>query len=370
MKVIQMIDSLGTAGTEKMVLLLARKCAEIGAPFSVISLADDTDSDISREIRALNGRVFNFPSEKLLDLKRIISIRNLLRQEKFDLVHSYLTFSNIVGCLAGRMAGVPVICSLRNLGDTPMYTRPGRRFIETICLNLFASRVMGNGYAIAEVHSRRVKTGNIDVIPNAAEIPEKLSSEERITVRKDLIGDSSRPVVISVGRLIPSKGFTELITSIALVRERIPEIVLLIAGDGIEMEKLSKQVESLGLSDHIKLLGYRKDVHRLLQASDVYASASSSEGMSVAILEGMAAGLPVVATDVGDAARVVVEGTGIVISNNAPELIASSLTSILVPNGTSVKMGHAARDHIRENYSPEVWIKKIFSLYKKTIEED
>ncbi len=368
LNVVQMIDSLGAGGAEKMVLLLARKSAQAGIPFSVISLSGDEETDIAREIRGVNGRVFHFPAGKMLDVKRILSIGNLLRQEKFDLVQTYLTYSNIVGSLAGILSGVPVICSLRNVDEAPEYSHPGRRFIETLCLNLFAARVMGNGYAIAKAHSKRVITRAIDVIPNATMVPDPISSDERNALRSKMAGDISRPLVISVGRLIHQKGYPELISSIAFVREKIPAVILLIAGEGAGRENLEHQIERMDLVNNVKLLGYRNDIQRLLQACDVFVSASLFEGMSVAILEAMAAGLPVIATDVGDASRVIVENTGIVVPTRQPACLAESITSILMDRETGVRMGAAGRARVLDHYSPDAWFIHIYDLYEKTIQ--
>jgi glycosyltransferase involved in cell wall biosynthesis len=367
LNVVQMIDSLGAGGAERMVLLLARKCTQAGIPFTVISLSGGEETDIAREIRAVNGRVFHFPARKMMDVKRILSIRNLLRQEKVDLVQTYLTYSNVVGSLVGMLSGIPVICSLRNVDEAPEYFHPGRRFIETICLNLLATRVMGNGYAIAQAHSKRVRARVIDVIPNATMVPDPISSDERNAIRREMAGDISRPIVISVGRLIHQKGYSDLIASIALVREKIHAVILLIAGDGADREKLEHQIERLGLANNVKLLGYRKDIQPLLQACDVFVSSSLFEGMSVAILEAMAAGLPVIATDVGDASRVIVDNTGIVIPCRQPEYIAESITSILMDREAGVRMGAAGRIRVLENYSPDAWFNHIFDLYEKTI---
>jgi glycosyltransferase involved in cell wall biosynthesis len=367
MNVVQIIDSLGTGGAEHMVLLLARECERVGARFSVISLADDTDSDIAREIQAINGRVFHFPAGKLLDPRRILSIARFLRKERFDLVQAYLTYANIVGSLSGMLAGIPVICSLRNVDEPPEHYHPGRRFLETICLNLLARRVMGNGYAIAKAHSRRVITKKIDVIPNAAIVPDKISSVERKDYRKKLALDATQPVAVSVGRLIHQKGYSHLIASLARVREKIPAMVLVIAGEGNERENLERQIERLGLTNNVQLIGYRHDIQSLLQACDMFVSSSLFEGMSVAILEAMAAGLPVIATDVGDASRVVDDKTGILIPNPEPELIAGSILSILADREKALEMGSAGRKRVIEDYSPEAWLKSIGQLYKTTV---
>ncbi len=365
-----MIDSLGMGGAQKMVVLLGRMCVEKDIPFTVISLANDPDCDNAGEIKSYGGQVIHFPGNRLLDPRRLAALSRYFRQEKVRLVHSYLTYANIVGSISGVVAGIPVICSRRNLKDSPLHFSTGRYILETLCLNFLAKRVMANGYAIAEANNRRLLFTSIDVIPNAIILPDLISMEERLKIRGELVGDASRSIVFSSGRLFPVKRFEDIIAAVQIVRASIPDICLVIAGEGISRAGLEKRIRDLDLAHNVILTGYRDDVPRLLMASDVYVNASSMEGMSVAILEAMAAGLPVIATDVGDTGRVVVDGTGRLIPRHRPDMIASTLLDFFKNPKEMHRMGENARERIRLKYNADDWLESMLALYQSAISKE
>jgi L-malate glycosyltransferase len=368
-KCLQVIDSLGTGGAQKMVVTLARLLAKKKIPITVISLGDDPDTVNAHKITSLGGKVVNFPASVLFNLNRINKLVDYVRDEEFNIIHSYLIYANIISALAGKITGIPVIASLRSVRPDPLYYHPIRNFIETLCLRYLVQRVMVNGHAIAQNNKHRLGGRYIDVIPNAIEISSELPDKEKKFVRKELAGDASRPIIISCGRLVPVKGFSDLIESIDLIRKKVPRIFLAIAGDGISHKELENQIANSGLTNHVKLLGHRHDVSRLLSASDIYVNSSHLEGMPVSILEAMAAGLPIVATDVGDNARVVLDGMGLVIPPHQPIALANALISLLTEPKKRVAMGSAARIHVKHNYSTDVWVKRILDLYEETITE-
>jgi glycosyltransferase involved in cell wall biosynthesis len=184
-------------------------------------------------------------------------------------------------------------------------------------------------------------------------------------VRTELVGDDSRPLLISVGRLTPQKGGSDLLTAFAHVCETHPEAALIIVGDGSDLETLAEQIKALGLTNHAWLLGARSDVPRLLAASDLYVSASLFEGLPVAMLEAMAAGLPVAATDAGDVPLVVTPHAGVVVPRGEPMRLAQAFEQLLNNRKQLPEMGRAAREHVALHYSPAAWLDQLLTLYSE-----
>jgi glycosyltransferase involved in cell wall biosynthesis len=364
----QVIDHLGPGGTQKMVALLVSCLAERNIRVTAISLSDeDIDSPICRQIEACGARVVHFPGKHLLDPARIFRLAHFLRQEEFTLLQSYLTYANILTAVAGRSANVPVIGSLRSIKPTPIHYKPAVRFIETLCLRYLDRRVMVNAYAIAEWNQKRLGSKRMDVIPNAIEVPTPISTEARQKIRVVLSGSNRRPIIISAGRLVTIKEFPTLIQAVNRVRETVPDVQLWIVGDGDEMANLDRLVHELGLQEHVALLGQRNDVQDLLFASDIYVSASSIEGMSVAILEAMSSGLPVIATDVGDARKTLGEGTGCLIPPKQVQPLVDALLDLLADPERRAQMGTAARDRIASVYNTSVWAEQFLDLYQRIL---
>ena len=362
-KILQIIDLLQWGGAQKMQVFLAEKLNAHDVELTVASLNDSKGSPVPEHLRQHGARVVVFPFPKFLSFKSFWGLFQFIRREKFDLIHTHLTYANIFGALIGRLTGTPVIASLRTAGNDPRYHRPIRQFIETMVVKYGAQRIMANGHAVAESGRKRFAPRAIDVLVNAIDLPAPLADRERTALRKELTGDPSRQIVISVGRLDLPKGFPDLIQSFVSVKKANPRAALVIIGDGPMSEELNALVKDLYLDGTVFLLGQRDDVPRLLEAGDLYVSSSHWEGLPVSILEAMASGLPVLATEVGDIPHLVVPEAGGLIPPRQPDQLAREIISLLAQPARLEQMGAAAREHIRKNYSSHIWVQKLLSLY-------
>lgn len=346
-----------------MQVFLAEQLNAHDVELTVVSMNTSNGSPLPEYLRQRGARVVVFPFPKFLSVRSFFRLLGFVRREKFNLIHTHLTYANIFGTVIGRLTGTPVIASLRTAGYDPRYHRPLRQFIETVVVKYGARRIMANGHAVAELGRKRFAPREMDVLVNAIDLPSPLADGERAALRRELVGDPARPIVISVGRLDLPKGFPDLIRSFLAVREAHPRAALVIAGDGPMSGDLDALVEELHLQDAVFLLGQRDDVPRLLAAGDLYVSSSHWEGLPVSILEAMACGLPILATAVGDIPHVVVPEAGVLVPPHQPEQMAEEIVALLSNPGQLETMGAAARMHIQRNYSPGIWVHKLLSLY-------
>jgi len=363
MKIAQVIDSLAWGGAQKMQVLLAQAMADRQVELTVISLSDSGNAPFQDEIRSFGARVFHYPAKKIFDLPRLRKITYFLESEEVDLVHAHLTYANIIGTVTAHWSNIPVIATLRTAGIDKKFFNPWRFRIETWLLRHWATRVMANGFAVADAHHLRLKNRNIVVIPNAIQIPERISENLIKEIRQEIVNDPERPLVISVGRLATPKGYEDLISAFALVCKQHPDAYLAIVGSGNREGLLQAQIDELNLSKNVRLIGERGDVPQLLMASDVFVSSSHWEGMSVAVLEAMAIGLPVIATGVGDSPKVVVENTGLIVPPRHPQKMAEVIVNLLNDPDQQTRLGTNARAHIAENYNLDLWGDQIIDLY-------
>ncbi len=346
-----------------MQVFLAEQLNAHDVELTVASMNVSEGSPVPEYLRQRGVRVVVFPFPKFFSWRSFWGLFNFVRREKFNLIHTHLTYANIFGTLIGRLTGTPVIASLRTAGYDPRYHRPIRQFAETVVVKYGAHRIMANGYAVAEFGRERFAPRDIDVLVNAIDLPAPLADRERVALRTELTGDPARPIVISVGRLDLPKGFPDLIRSFVEVRRKNPQAALVIAGDGPMCDELETLVDELQLAGTVFLLGQRNDVPRLLQAADLYVGSSHWEGLPVSILEAMASGLPVLATAVGDIPRLVVPEAGVLIPPRQFEWMAGEIISLLANPDALITMGAAARRHIQQNYSPGIWVHKLLRLY-------
>lgn len=158
-----------------------------------------------------------------------------------------------------------------------------------------------------------------------------------------------------------------MLTAFASVRQQHPDAALLIAGTGNLHDELAAQISRLDLTNHAWLLGPRNDVPDLLAASDIFVSSSHWEGLSNALLEAMAAGLPIVATNNSDTPRVVVEGTGLLVPAKEPTQLANALRTLLDNPEQRCALGQAAREHMAEAYSLDRWAAQMLALWESAL---
>jgi glycosyltransferase involved in cell wall biosynthesis len=173
-------------------------------------------------------------------------------------------------------------------------------------------------------------------------------------------------VIGTACRLAPIKGLTYLIRALAIVRRRIPEIRLEIAGSGPEQPALEEEIRTLGLRDSVSFLGWQKDLFTPLRTWDVFALPSLDEGLPIAAIEAMASGLPVVASAVGGLPELVIDGaTGYLVPSRDPEVLAERLAALLLNPDLRRTMGAAGHARARQHFSEEQMVSAVSDVYDK-----
>lgn len=366
MRIAQLIDSLKMGGAEKLQVTLAAAARERNVELTVINLMLKSDKAVEEEVKALGARIIRVPTRRLLDWRAVQHLTTVLHREKFDVLQSHLEYANIIGALAGRLSGTPVIGTLHSAALHPKH-HAMIHWLEASALRFGAKKVIAVGNMVAKAHQPRLGNQSIAVVPNAVAPISALDPSDRIVLRHKICGTSTRPLVISVGRLVEVKGYFDLLEAFGRVRQYCPDAALAIVGAGSLHDDLKRKINSLGLKDHAKLLGLRHDVPQLLAASDLYVSASHWEGLPLSILEAMSAGLPIVATTVGDIPKVVVEGTGLLVPPKSPTLLASAMHSFLHDQTKRRRFGETAKGHVMRHHSAKAWFDQLLAVYQEVI---
>jgi glycosyltransferase involved in cell wall biosynthesis len=364
LRIVQVIDNLIIGGAQKLLVTLAGQAQANGPELTVVSLSAHNEQPILDELARAGAQVVFFPAKHLLDVGRLFRLGRFLSGAGFDLAQCHLTYANIVGALCARLAGLPVIATLHSTEDVLQEFHPLIGRLETAAIRLLATRVIAVGYTIADSFRARLGGREVEVIPNAVPLPVELPAGEQRELRKELAGDAHRPIVISVGRVAPPKGFADLLAAISLLTVSHPDILLLLVGDGPLFGEIRDLVAQRGLEKNVRLLGARQDAPLLLAASDLYVSSSHWEGLPLAILEAMMAGLPVVATDVGDLPRLVAPEIGRIVPPRQPQALAAAIADLLGDPVRLRAMGAAARSLALREHSPQAWMERLLSLYR------
>lgn len=363
MRVAVVIDSLKVGGAQRLVSAYASHASAHGISPLIVTLHKESAPIITDAIHAAGVRVVTLPAGSLFSLSRFRHMVKLFKEEEIDIVQTHLIYANILGSIAAHVARVPVVATLHST-----HVRHGTKSrllkrMEDFFLRKFATRILAVGNMVEAANQERYGGRKVDVIPNGIPQPGEIQPQTRERLRKEFGGDGSGSIIITVGRFSQAKGYEDMIKAFSLLRNKEQKPRLLMVGSGNQAKSIQAQIDSLDLNESVILAGERHDVPQLLAASDVYASSSHREGLPLAVLEAMMAGLPVVATSVGDIPNVVTRETGLIVPPHRPEQLAAALEDLLDDPEKRQVMGKAAQQRAMDEYSVDAWMKRHVALY-------
>jgi L-malate glycosyltransferase len=273
-------------------------------------------------------------------------------ERQLDVLHAGDLYANIFGLPLAASAGVPVrIGSRREIN-------PDKSLAQIVAQRgaySFAHRVVANSSAAAaRLRREGIARRRMVCIPNG------------IDVTAFPLSTGGRPLrrIVSVARLRPEKGLDTLVDAFASLSRVYADATLTIVGDGPLRDSLESRIASLGLTGRVRLTGHRDDVAAVLRDHDLFALASRSEAFPNAVIEAMAAGLPVVATDVGGIPELVEHAVnGLLVPPGLPGPLARALTSLIARPSFSRALGRKARADVSARYSFERMVRQFETLY-------
>jgi glycosyltransferase involved in cell wall biosynthesis len=202
----------------------------------------------------------------------------------------------------------------------------------------------------------------VSVIPNGVPAASPPAPAERARIEHEL-GSHGLPLVTAVGRLVPQKAHARLLDAVAAVAGMGVEARFVIVGDGPLRPELERRARALGLNGAVRFAGMRRDARAIIACSELLVFASNWEGLSLAALEGLAAGVPVVSTEVAGSAELLSTGAGLVVPRE-PAAIAQAIAELLADGGRRARMGEEGRRLHAERFSTERMVAAYRSLYE------
>lgn len=287
-----------------------------------------------------------------------LRIAKLLRAWRIDLVHTRNAEPFFYGVLAAHLAGVPVLHSEH--GRT-FPERPLRRIIQRLLL-----RYVNEAFAVSEQLRQElaaelgVRPDRFSVLRNGVDCAKFRPGGSRLSS-----SDPRRTLRIgTVGRLAGVKNYPLLLRAFARLPAE-PPCTLVLVGDGPDRGMLERVAWCLGIRDRVEFAGHRDDVPSILQELDIFVLPSSSEGMSNTLLEAMATGVAVLASDVGGNAEIVQpERSGLLFRSGDVEAVTSQLGRLVADAKLRAALGGAAAERVRAHYSIEAMLSRYEALYR------
>src|SRR3989338_1143578 len=299
--------------------------------------------------------------------KALSYLTKYIKKEKIDIVQTFFLHADILGSLAAKFARVRrVVMSRRDEG----FLRSRRQLILNRVFNRYAKKVVVNSMAVREAVHKNEQVGSrrIHLIYNGVDLDKYFPSTQLRDETRSALGIKEDEFVIGMVANMRHevKGHRYLIKALALVSKEIPNVKLMLVGDGPLEAKLEGYAFHLGVSDQILFLGSRRDITPLVNAMDLVCAPSLSEGFSNTILEAMAIGKPIIATNVGGNPEIVFHGeTEFLVRPRDGKAIAQKILFLIQNDLLRTQMGDAARKRIEANFTAQKMTKEYEDFFEK-----
>jgi glycosyltransferase involved in cell wall biosynthesis len=374
-RVLHVVGNSRFGGIAAIILGLGRVAKAEGWQVDVLA----TDPVVQQAVRQ-NGLgivdldVIRREIRPLWDLAGLVRLRNFLRSQPYRIVHTHTSKAGFVGRLAARLANVPVIVHTAH-GFAFHESSPSSTRLVYSTLERFASRWCDRIVSVSEFHRRwalelrMCKPREIMAIPNGVAVARRNPGVVPAELRSQLGAREGDLLILSLSRLAPDKGIDHLIEAAAILPLAEHRIRIVIAGDGPIRDRLEQRARNLGVTDRVTFLGYRQDIGDLLAACDLVVLPSLREGLSMSLLEAMAAGKPIIATRIGSQIEVTsqAEVARLVPPADAPAL-AEAIVQFARDPALMARLATTARTLYASRYTESRMLDSYRQLYFDLLE--
>jgi glycosyltransferase involved in cell wall biosynthesis len=376
MKTLQIVGNSTFGGATRLILDWCQYLVDHGDQVEVLS----TDPRTIAALEQIPGVIFRkdifIPREirPVQDLRALGQLVSLLYTEKYQVVHTYSATPSFLGRLAAFLAGVPVILHHQAGWTVDEARSPLTRMVYSILEGIAASL---STRSICVSHAIMSQARTIPFLPKRKFITicNGINADPFLSVpipdcREHLFQEYGLPpqsiLVGNIGRLAPQKDNATLIRALAILKHSSPHrcFKLLLAGDGPDREALQYLARSLGLADDILFLGFQADIPYLLSCLDLFISPTLREGLSISILEAMAAARPIVVTSIPQNVELIEhEITGLLVPISSPEVLSRAILRLVTDPELASRLGKAARQRVLSDYTMERMFTETYQLY-------
>jgi glycosyltransferase involved in cell wall biosynthesis len=372
-------DTFARGGVQKVIALLANALAECGVQVGVYCLDGIGDAEDwlfdNVELFSVGRR-----AGRALDLRCVSRLRTMWYEQKVDIVQSH-NWSTLLECAASvfRNSGIKHIYTehggLIVKPGNSVVKNLGRKCIARVVLNCANSRVaIANRLRVQLSEETGVSLNAIECIPNGIQIP-KLSfrsqQEARGAMRYALSLQQESFLFGTVARLHEIKRIDSMIDAFSRIAGQFRDVFFVIVGEGQEKKRLVDRARNHNLEQKVFFVGEQSNVGDWLSCMDVYVNSSRSEGMSIAILEAMAYGIPTIATDVGDSGLLVGgdHPAGLVVPPDGTNSLATAMENMYTSAENRREFSENGRSRFRESYTLSIMLENYMALYQRLLAE-
>ena len=367
MKVLYLLNFAGKAGTERYVETLVKYLSADGLvqPY----FAYNEGGLLVERLEAMGVPCRRVEMRSRFDRQAARELAALCKEWDIDLIHCHYLREHYTALLSKKYnPKIRVVYTNHFVLANDFVTRLSNRMMDKRQDQMIAVCNKGKEQLIANGWSG----DRIQVIFNAVDLDAWAGGRADSTLRAELGLDDGRFVMLCASRFAKDKGHKYLIDSVKRLTERTGRpFTLVLAGDGPLLEPTKAQVAELGLEDCVKFIGFRKDMKNLYKGSDLYVNSSQHEALSFLIIEAMAAGLPVIATDMGGNSDIVNDeaGCGLLVEYDNPDSMASAMKRFLEEPEFLARCRENARKTIEDKFEIHKMCRATYGVYEKALHD-
>jgi glycosyltransferase involved in cell wall biosynthesis len=380
-KTLQIVGDSKYGGATYLILEWCRYLQTAGCQVDVLT----TDGVTARELSEIPGvniiDSIYIPREisPLADVRALVQLLRLLRRRHYDVVHTYTATPGFVGRVAAFLAAVPVILHHQALWTVTDFSSAAQRLLYTP-LEYVATLASTRGICVSNAaasHARSLHLApqsRLVVIRNGID-PGPFTSEDaraRLSVRRQFSIPNDDLLIGNVSRLAPQKDNQSLIRALVPLRSELGDrrFALLLVGEGPDRQLLEHLSMELGVSHQVYFAGFQEDVPRFLAALDVFINPSLWEGLSISLLEAMAAAKPIVTTNIEPNAELIEdEVTGLLVPPEAPDQLAQAVARFARDPALARRCAVAARHRVLRDFTIDRMLNETWDLYQCLLED-
>ncbi len=359
-KILHFIGSLEMGGTENMLLAYLQNTKSDEIEHVVCTIYNKGALIEKFEKSGIRVVSLNISSKLFYPIAffRFSSMLNLIHP---DVVHSYLLQENIIARIVCKIKGKKLICGKR---DTDRYKNPLKVFLDKITLGLGNLNISNSKAGVEELQMYGVPENKVAYVPNGKDVYSLEKTLKKMDGKRKMGFSPEEVILCCVARLYKFKGQEYLIKAMPKIIAENQNAKLVLVGDGIMRKELEEICAKLKITERVLFLGERKDVLDILTAADLFVFPSLREGMPGALMEAMAAGLPVIATNIDGNKELVEDGkNGILVPVQDSEALANAVNKLLGDENMMRNLAKKARDTIKNDFSIDLMVKKLDKIY-------
>jgi glycosyltransferase involved in cell wall biosynthesis len=369
-RLLHIIDHLGSGGAQETLLSLLKYADRQRFQVEVATLHGQ--GYYWEAIRRLQVPIHSLSPYKFVPLY-LSNLLYLLRRGKFDLIHCHLTASNLIAKPLAVLAGVPYILNY-DQNDIHRKEQKWLMWLDRLA-NLLTHHIVAVSASTRDflLQQEKVSPEKITVIYNGVDLERfrpAAAATNRLTWRHQWNLPENCLVVGGVGRLRRQKNFSFFLQVAREVLQNLPEVCFVIAGEGPEREKLESLAHDLGIASRVRFLGYVRDMAALYPAMDVLLMTSHAEGTPLTILEAMAVGVPLVATQVDGMAEVLDdEADAFLVPPGDVSLFAQRTCRLLQDKLLAWQFGQSALAKVHKHYAAPAMARQVEAIYQRCLQD-